>query len=62
MEGWVSSSYFSPNCGRSIALALLRRGRERMGETVAIPLEDKVVRAKVVRPIFFDEAGERLRG
>jgi len=62
MEGWVSSSYYSPNCGRSIAMALLRRGHERLGETVAIPLEGKVVRAKVVKPVFFDEEGERLRG
>ncbi len=62
MEGWVSSSYFSPNCGRSIALALLERGRQRLGEEVAIPLEEKVVRAKVTKPAFFDEAGERLRG
>jgi len=62
MEGWVSSSYYSPNCGRSIAMALIRRGHERMGETVAIPLAKKVVRAQIVKPVFFDEEGERLRG
>ena len=62
MEGWVTSSYYSPNCGRSIAMALLRRGNERIGETVALPLEDKVVRAKITKPVFFDEEGERLRG
>ena len=62
MEGWVSSSYWSPNCGHSIALALLERGRERMGERVAIPLENGIVRARVVKPVFFDEDGKRLRG
>jgi sarcosine oxidase subunit alpha len=62
MEGWVSSSHYSPNCGRSIALALIQRGHERIGESVAIPLEDKVVRAKIVKSVFFDEEGERLRG
>jgi sarcosine oxidase subunit alpha len=62
MEGWVSSSYYSPNCGRSIALALIQRGHARMGESVAIPLQDKVVRAKIVKPVFFDEEGERLHG
>ena len=62
MEGWVSSSYYSPNCGRSIALALIKRGHERLGESVAIPLGDKVVRAKIVKPVFFDEEGGRLRG
>ena len=27
MLGQVTSSYFSPNCGRSIALAMLKGGR-----------------------------------
>lgn len=62
MEGWVSSSYYSPNCGRSIALALIQRGHERVGESVTIPLADKVIRAKIVNSVFFDEEGERLRG
>ena len=62
MEGWVSSSYYSPNCGRAIALALLKRGRERIGETVALPLADRLARARVVEPVFFDPEGERLRG
>ena len=62
MEGWVSSSYMSPNCGHSIALALIRRGHERLGEGVAIPLEDRIIRARIVKPVFFDEEGTRLRG
>ena len=62
MEGWVSSSYWSPNCGRSIALALVKSGHSRKGQTVSLPLEDKVVRAKIVDPVFFDPEGERLRG
>ena len=62
MDGWVSSSYYSPNCERSIALALIRRGHRRMGEQVAVPLPDGVVRATVVKPVFFDEQGARLRG
>ena len=62
MEGWVSSSYMSPNCGRSIALALVSRGHDRIGEEVAIPLEKGIVRARIVKPVFFDEEGARLRG
>ena len=62
MEGWVSSSYMSPNCGHSIALALIRRGHDRMGESVAIPLEERTIRARIVKPVFFDEEGARLRG
>ncbi len=62
MEGWVSSSYMSPTCGHSIALALIRRGHDRMGESVAIPLKDRTIRARIVKPVFFDEEGARLRG
>ncbi|MBI1383899.1 MAG: sarcosine oxidase subunit alpha family protein [Rhizobiales bacterium] len=36
MLGYVTSSYFSPNLGRSIALALVKGGGARMGETVYI--------------------------
>jgi sarcosine oxidase subunit alpha len=32
MLGYVTSSYFSPNIGRSIAMALVREGRKRIGE------------------------------
>ena len=32
MLGWVTSSYFSPNLDRSIAMALVRGGHKRMGE------------------------------
>ena len=62
MDGWVSSSYWSPSCGRSIALALIKGGRDRIGQTVSLPLEGKVARAKIVSPVFFDPDGERLRG
>jgi sarcosine oxidase subunit alpha len=36
MLGHVTSSYLSPNLGRSIALALIEGGRGRMGETVYV--------------------------
>ena len=63
MEGWVSSSYYSPNCQRSIALALVKRGHERMGEKISIPVdENRIINATIVKPVFFDEEGTRLRG
>ena len=62
MLGHVTSSYYSPNCGRSIALALVKNGRNRMGETVHVPLEGRVIRAKVGEPKFFDPDGKRLDG
>jgi len=62
MLGHVTSSYYSPNVGRSIAMALLKNGRNRLGETVHIPLGDRVIRAKVMEPRFFDLEGTRIDG
>ena len=62
MIGHVTSSYYSPNCGRSIAMALVKGGPERMGETLNIPLPDKTIRAVVTEPRFFDLEGERADG
>ncbi|MEM6742290.1 MAG: glycine cleavage T C-terminal barrel domain-containing protein, partial [Pseudomonadota bacterium] len=59
--GHVTSTYFSPTLGRSIALALIERGPERAGEVLAFPVDGKrVIRARVVSPVFFDAEGERL--
>jgi sarcosine oxidase subunit alpha len=62
MIGHVTSSYYSPNVGRSIAMAVLKNGRNRMGDTVFIPLADRTIRAKVTEARFFDIEGTRLNG
>jgi sarcosine oxidase subunit alpha len=62
MIGHVTSSYWSENCGRSIALALVAGGRDRMGETLFVPMPDRVVEVEVTGMVFFDEKGERLNG
>ncbi len=62
MIGHVTSSYWSSNCGRSIALALIENGRARMGERLYVPMPDEMVEAEVTSTIFFDEKGERLHG
>ena len=62
MVGHVTSSYYSPNVGRSIALALVEGGRRRMGETLHAPLSDRNVELTVVEPRFFDPEGARLNG
>jgi sarcosine oxidase, subunit alpha len=59
MLGQVTSSYWSPTLERSIAMALIQNGRARMGETLSFPLPDKVVRAKLVEPVFYDKEGKR---
>ena len=62
MIGHVTSSYFSANLGRSIALALVDGGRERHGESVIVPLERVVMSARVTEPRFFDPDGTRAHG
>jgi len=61
--GHVTSSYFSPTLGRSIALALLSGGRARLGERVPVPLDGvQAMSATVVNPVFYDPEGTRLHG
>jgi sarcosine oxidase subunit alpha len=62
MSGHVTSSYISAAMGRTFALALLRRGRERHGETIHIPLLDRTVTATVVDPVMYDPEGLRRDG
>jgi len=60
MIGHVSSSYFSACLGHSIALALIKGGHERMGETVFAPLADgRVVEATLCSPVFYDRQGAK---
>ncbi|MCB1368411.1 MAG: sarcosine oxidase subunit alpha family protein, partial [Rhodobacteraceae bacterium] len=58
--GHVTSTYYSPTLNRSIAMALIKGGSRRMGEVLSFPVGDgKVIRAKVVDPVFLDKDGER---
>jgi sarcosine oxidase subunit alpha len=63
MLGHVTSSYYSPNCGRSIAMALVKGGLARKGETIYAPLADgrKVPCIVADSCVFFDPEGERLK-
>ena len=62
MIGHVTSSYWSENCGRSIALALVAGGRDRMGDTLYVPMPNGVIEVEVTGMVFFDETGGRLNG
>jgi len=63
MLGHVTSWCQSPHAGRSIALALLARGRERHGESlwVVSPLANAKARVTIGPPVFVDPEGARLR-
>ena len=60
MVGHVTSSYWSEALGRSIALALIAGGHDRMGEAVHIPMPGKVHRAVISDTVFYDREGARL--
>ena len=60
MLGHVTSSYFSPNLNKSIALAVVRGGKDMMGKKLFIPMEDKTISVTVANPVFFDEENKRL--
>jgi sarcosine oxidase subunit alpha len=62
MAGHVTSSYRSATLDRTFALALLKRGRERIGETVYAPLGDRTVPVLVTDPVFYDPEGTRRDG
>ncbi len=62
MIGHVTSSYWSAALGRSIALALVKGGRDRKPGTVHLPLDDRIVRAEICDPKFYDPEGARLDG
>jgi sarcosine oxidase subunit alpha len=58
--GHVTSSYWSPACDRSIALALVEGGRARIGSEVFVTTPSSFTKATVTAPAFFDATGERV--
>ncbi|MEM9394540.1 MAG: sarcosine oxidase subunit alpha family protein [Pseudomonadota bacterium] len=59
-EGRVTSSYRSPTLKRGIAMALLKHGPRRMGQTVSVTsATGGTIAARVVDPVFLDKDGAR---
>ncbi len=53
MLGHITSSYFSPSLGRSIAMGLIRDGFNRMGKTMVVSLMDGgSQKVTVTEPVF----------
>jgi sarcosine oxidase subunit alpha len=59
-DGFVTSSYDSASLGFPIAMASLRDGHARIGESVTVYHMGATMRATVVPTCFFDPTGERL--
>ncbi len=63
MFGHVTSSYYSAVLGHSIALAVVKGGLSRMGETVLVQnFDGRTIPARITDPVFYDPEGERQRG
>ncbi|GAB6902292.1 2Fe-2S iron-sulfur cluster-binding protein [Kineosporia succinea] len=62
MLGHVTSSYRSAALGRPFALALLKGGRDRLGEVVHVPVDGQLVAAEITSSVLFDPEGARRDG
>lgn len=60
MLGHVTSSYYSPNLNKSIALAVVRGGKNMLGKKLFIPMENKNINVTIVDPVFLDKENNRL--
>ncbi|MFJ8537974.1 sarcosine oxidase subunit alpha family protein [Streptomyces sp. NPDC093591] len=62
MLGHVTSSYRSAALGRTFALALIKGGRDRIGERLYAPVGDQLVPVTVAGPVLYDPEGARRDG
>ncbi|GAA1406120.1 sarcosine oxidase subunit alpha [Glutamicibacter uratoxydans] len=62
MEGWVTSSYNSAALGRTFGLALIKNGRNRIGETLQTPVNGQLVDVTIGETVLFDPEGSRRDG
>ena len=60
MLGHVTSSYYSPNLNKSIALAVVRSGKEMLGQKLFVPMKNKIINVTVTDSVFFDKENKRL--
>ena len=63
-QGWMTSVAYSPELGHSIGLGFLKRGKDRLGETVRAfdPIRGKDTLVEVCSAHHIDPDGVRLRG
>ena len=60
MLGHVTSSYYSPNLNKSIALGVVRGGKNMLGQKLFVPMENKIINVIVADPVFLDKENKRL--
>ena len=62
MLGHVTSSYRSAVLDGSFCLALVKGGRDRIGQTIYSPVGGRLVALEVTEPVFYDKEGARRDG
>ena len=60
MLGHVTSSYFSPNLNKSIALAVVKNGKKLKGKKMFVPMKDKTINVTITDTVFLDKDNKRL--
>ncbi len=60
MLGHVSSSYFSPNLNKSIALAVVKSGKKLKGQKMFVPMKNKIINVTITDTVFLDKENKRL--
>jgi sarcosine oxidase subunit alpha len=60
--GYVTSAFFSPNLGRTVALGIVAGAHARVGEEVRIFYDGNTQAARLVKPGVYDPEGEALDG
>jgi len=62
MLGHVTSSYRSAALGRTFGLALVKGGRDRLGQTLHAPLAGRTVAVEITDAVLYDKEGNRRDG
>ena len=60
MLGHVTSSYYSPNLNKSIALAVIKSGKKMKGKKLIVPMEEKNINVTITDTVFYDKENKRL--
>ena len=60
MLGHITSSYYSPNLRKSIALGVIKGGKYKLGQKFIIPMEKKNINVTVTDPVFLDKENKKL--
>ncbi len=59
-QGRVTSTYHSPTLKKGIAMGIVHKGPDRMGEVLSFTnIGGEPIKARIVDPVFYDKEGEK---